>query len=300
MKGKKLPYKRYSIGPVFRDEPVSGNRLRQFTQCDIDIVGADIKDEAEILAIVKRILTDLKINFKIYINNRKLLNEILFKENIEKMDWKNVIREIDKLDKLPEDEIYNNLRGYGAQNVLEIFKQPESFFEKYDSYKEIKELKNYCEVYGVEVIFSPSLARGLSYYNGNIFEVKSDIKESITAGGSFMFNEVQSTGISFGLERLCVLAELNESNKKIMIISINQDKQAILTSELLRDKNISCILSTAKLRKSLDYANSKNIDFVILIGENEIKTEKLKLRNMKTGKESDLTFNEVIKNIKDD
>ncbi len=300
MKGKKLPYKRYSIGPVFRDEPVSGNRLRQFTQCDIDIVGADIKDEAEILAIVKRILTDLKINFKIYINNRKLLNEILFKENIEKMDWKNVIREIDKLDKLPEDEIYNNLRGYGAQNVLEIFKQPESFFEKYDSYKEIKELKNYCEVYGVEVIFSPSLARGLSYYNGNIFEVKSDIKESITAGGSFMFNEVQSTGISFGLERLCVLAELNESNKKIMIISINQDKQAILTSELLRDKNINCILSTAKLRKSLDYANSKNIDFVILIGENEIKTEKLKLRNMKTGKESDLTFNEVIKNIKDD
>ena len=137
---KKLPYKRYAIGPVFRDEPISGNRLRQFTQCDIDTVGATIKDEAEILAVVKRVLDSLKIKFKILINNRKLLNEILEKENIEKMDWENVIREIDKLDKLDKDEVYNNLRGYGAQNLLEIFKKSEGYFKKYTSYSEIKEL----------------------------------------------------------------------------------------------------------------------------------------------------------------
>jgi len=176
---KKLPYKRYAIGPVFRDEPISGNRLRQFTQCDIDTVGATIKDEAEILAVVKRVLDSLKIKFKILINNRKLLNEILEKENIEKMDWENVIREIDKLDKLDKDEVYNNLRGYGAQNLLEIFKKSEGYFKKYTSYSEIKELKQYCQYYGVEAVFSPSLARGLSYYNGSVFEVKSDIKETI-------------------------------------------------------------------------------------------------------------------------
>ena len=100
MMGKKRPYKRYAIGPVFRDEPVSGNRLRQFTQCDVDTIGAEIKDEAEVLAVVKRVLNKLGIEFVININNRKLLNEILEKENIEKMDWEKVIKEIDKMDKL--------------------------------------------------------------------------------------------------------------------------------------------------------------------------------------------------------
>ena len=130
MMGKKMPYKRFSIGPVFRDEPIKGNRFRQFVQCDIDIIGSTTKDEAEILAVVKRVLSELKINFVINVNNRKLLNEILEKENIEKMDFEKVIKEIDKLDKLDREEVYNNLRGLGAQNVLEIFEKPAEFFEK--------------------------------------------------------------------------------------------------------------------------------------------------------------------------
>jgi len=76
VKGKKLPYKRFQIGPVFRDEPVTGNRLRQFTQCDIDIVGSNAKSEAEVLAMIKEILDKLKIKSITYVNNRKLLNEI--------------------------------------------------------------------------------------------------------------------------------------------------------------------------------------------------------------------------------
>lgn len=298
MVGKKLPFKRYSIGPVFRDEPVSGNRLRQFTQCDIDTIGAEVKDEAEVLAVVKRVLTSLGIKFTIFINNRKLLNEILTKENIEKMDFEKVIKEVDKLDKLPEDEVYNNLRGYAAQNLIEIFKQPEEFFKKYEAYAEIAELKKYCEYYGVDVTFLPSLARGLSYYNGSVFEVKSDIKESITAGGSFMFNEVQSTGLSFGLERLCVLAKLAPKNNKVMVLSIGQDKDAIAIIEKLRDNEIDCIFSSNKISKALDYANSKQIPYVIFVGEEELKQNSVKFKNMVSGNELVISVDKAIEEIK--
>jgi len=103
-KNKKLPFKVYNIGPVFRDEPVTGNRWRQFTQCDADIIGADLNDVAEILKITSEILNKLKIKYTININNRKLLNEILDELDINNENKENVIREIDKLDKLPEKD----------------------------------------------------------------------------------------------------------------------------------------------------------------------------------------------------
>jgi histidyl-tRNA synthetase len=187
-KNQKLPYKRYELGPVFRDEPISANRFRQFIQCDIDTIGSTIKDEAEILSIVSNILTQLKIKFTININNRKLLNEILEEQKIK--DKEAVIREIDKLDKLPESEVKKNLKKYKAQNLLSIFKKPESYFKKYKSYSEIQELKKYCKLYKTNIKFQPSLARGLSYYNSSVFEIKSNIKESIAAGGSYRINNL--------------------------------------------------------------------------------------------------------------
>src|SRR3990167_11270159 len=105
MQNKKLPYKRYQIGEVFRDEPVSSNRFRQFTQCDVDVVGSSVKDEAEILALVKEVFDKLGIKFEIYFNNRKLLNEILDQYNINDKTKPYVLREIDKLDKLAESEV---------------------------------------------------------------------------------------------------------------------------------------------------------------------------------------------------
>src|SRR3990167_5910577 len=94
MRNKKLPYKRYQIGPVFRDEPVSSNRLRQFVQCDVDVVGGDLKDEAEILALSDEILKSLKIEPIILINNKQLLNEILDDNGIKEKDRMQVLREI--------------------------------------------------------------------------------------------------------------------------------------------------------------------------------------------------------------
>lgn len=277
-KNKKLPYKRFQIGEVFRDEPVKSNRFRQFTQCDADIIGSTIKDEAEILSLTSEIFKELNIKVTININNRKLINEILDQEKIKNKE--NIIKEIDKLDKLPEKEIKNNLKKYKADKILNIFKKPEAFFKKYKAYEEIKELKKYCSYYNVKVNFQPSLARGLSYYNGSIFEIKTNkIKETITAGGSYLINNNQSTGISFGLDRIANLIDKKTNPINYLIISLNKDKEAIKILKKLREK-YSAIIMFGKLSKALNYANLKNIDKVIIVGEKNIVE-----KDMKTGKE---------------
>ena len=291
MQNKKLPYKRYQIGPVFRDEPVQGNRARQFIACDADIIGSTIKDEAEILSVIKNILDKLKIEFTIYINNRKLLNEILNKSKVKENERNNVIRELDKLNKIPENEIKRNLKKYKAENIVDVLKSKESFFEQFSSYKEIKELKDYCKYYGIEVRFLPTLARGLSYYNGNVFEVKTKaIKETICGGGSFMFNGIQATGFGTGLERLEILSNLKNGKEKYLVISLGKDKEVIQLAEKIRKKGKVVSIYYGKPSKALDYANAYNFNKVIFVGEKEIKSKKFKVKDMKTGKEKSLDF----------
>jgi len=290
MQGKKLPYRRYQIGEVFRDEPVTSNRFRQFVQCDVDIVGSKIKDEVEVLALTKEVLTKLGIKFVIYFNNRKLLNEILEKEGIKEKDRVNVIKEIDKLDKLSEKEVKDNLKKYNAEKILEVFKKTENYFSKYDSYKDIAEFEEFLKVYGIEAEFSPSLSRGLSYYNGTVFEVKtSGMKETICGGGSYEFNGVQCTGISFGLDRLSILANFNFNKNSVLIVSLNEDKQAIKIAEMLRQKGDAVSIYYGKPSKAMEYANSLNIKQVIFVGAQEVKTKKFKVKDMSTGKERILT-----------
>ena len=296
-KNKKLPYKRYQIGPVFRDEPITGNRLRQFTQCDMDIIGSEVKDEAEILKILSEILNKLKIKFTININNRKLLNEILEKEKISRTTQ--VIKEIDKLDKLSEKQIKQNLKKYNAEKLISIFKKPEKYFEKYKAYDEIKKLKKACSLSNVKIKFQPSLARGLSYYNRTIFEIKtSEIKETIAAGGSYLINNTQSTGISLGLDRLELLAKLETDAKKVLIISMGQDKKAIQLADKIRSLNIPTSIYYNKPGKALGYANSLNISLVIFLGDKEVKSKKIKIKNMNTGKEKLISETQIEKFLK--
>lgn len=295
---KKLPYKRYQIGEVFRDEPTSANRFRQFTQCDGDIVGSDIKEEAEILAIASRVFKELGIKVVININNRKLLNEVLDKEGIKEKDRQEVIKEIDKLDKLPESQVAANLQKYKAEKVLKIFKEKESFFEKYESFKEVRKLKEACKSYKLNLNFQPSLARGLSYYNGMVFEIKtSEIKETISAGGSYLVNGIQSTGISFGLDRIIGLAKIELEKKEILVLSIGQDEKAVKLAEKLRNQNLDCIIMYGKPTKALEYANSQKILYVIFVGGEEVKKDKFKLRDMKTGKEELLDEKDLSKKL---
>ncbi len=283
-KNKKLPYKRYQIGEVFRDEPVSANRFRQFTQCDVDVVGSTIREEAEILAMVSEILGRCGIKPKIYINNRKLLNEIFNELKIKNKEQ--TIREIDKFGKLPEKEVRVNLKKIRAEKVMGIIKKPESYFKKYKSYKEIEQLKRFCKNYGVNVVFSPSLSRGLTYYNSSVFEIKVGSKDSVAGGGSYMVDKVQATGISFGLERLVFVSKIKSEDEKTLIISLKQDKEAIKLAQKLRKKGKIASIYYGKPSKALNYANSCNFQKVVFVGSQEVKAKKFKIKDMKTGRES--------------
>jgi histidyl-tRNA synthetase len=290
-KNQKLPYRRYKIGNVFRDEPIREGRSRQFVQCDADTVGSTVKDEAENMKIISNIMTKLGIEFVININNRKLINEILESQNIAEKNKEVVIRELDKIDKLTEKEVIENLKPYGAKALVKLIQQPEKFFEKYKAYEEIKELKKWCKAFGVKVKFQPSLARGLSYYTGMVYEVKTkNLGVSISGGGSYIFNGIQSTGISLGFEPLFLVANVGADKTNFMVLSIGQDKEAIKLAEKIRAGGKSAMLVLNKsVGKALDYANSKGVERVVFVGKDEVKKGKFKVKDMNSGKEKFLS-----------
>ena len=293
-KNKKLPYKRYQIGYNFRDEPIREGRTRQFVQCDADIIGSTLKDEAEILSMTKEILNALRIESTIYVNNRKLMNEILEKQGIKEKE--NVIRELDKLDKLSKKEVKENLKKYNAEYLVEIFTKSEDYYEKYENYKEIRELKEYCKFSGVNFEFRPFLARGFSYYNENVFEVWSkNLPVSICGGGSYMIDKNQSTGISFGLGPLMILTNLKIELEKYLIVSLEQDKKSIELAQKLRKSGKNASVYFGKPSKALEYANSYGIKKVIFVGAKEIKQKKFKIKDMQTGKEKIVTITKIVK-----
>ncbi|MDP3966435.1 MAG: ATP phosphoribosyltransferase regulatory subunit [archaeon] len=292
-KNQKLPFKRFQIGPVFRDEPVQGNRLRQFTQCDIDTIGATIKDQAEILAATTEILDALKVESTILISNRSLLNEILEEQKIKEKG--KAIRELDKLDKLSEKEVYENLKKINAEKLLEIVKKKEDFFKKYPSYSEIEELKKCLGYYGIKTKFQPSLARGLGYYVGNVWEIKSNIKETICAGGTYLIDGNVSTGITLGIERLMAVLNIKIDIEKILVVSLDEDKKSIEIAKKLRKFGKNASVYFGKPTKALEYANSYGIKKVIFVGKKEVEKKKIKVKNMLTGEEITLTIEKIDK-----
>lgn len=296
-KNQKLPYKRFQIGSNFRDEPIRKGRMREFTQCDADIVGSSIKDEAECLRLAKNVFEKLEMPVKIYVNNRKMINEILVAENIEEKYREQAIRELDKLDKLSKKEVADNLKEIGAEKLLDIFTGKEESFEKYNFYKEIKELKKYCKGYGVDVEFRPFLARGLSYYNGSVFEIWSEeLNVSLSGGGSFLIGKIQSTGISFGLEPIFLLSKIKGDLVDVQIISLDEDIVSISLAEKLREKNITVNLLMDKTAgKGLEYANSKGIKKVIFVGKEEVAEKKFRFKDMESGEEKLVSEKDVLR-----
>ncbi|MFH1452184.1 MAG: ATP phosphoribosyltransferase regulatory subunit [archaeon] len=286
-RNQKLPYKVYQIARVFRDEPVKSNRLREFSQCDADVIGSSPKDEVEVLSMLKSIFEKLKIKPKFYINNKRLLNEILVSENIEEKNREQVLRELDKLDKLSKKEVADNLKKLGAEKLLKIFSGSEKNFEKYNFYKEIKELKKLARAYNLKLEFLPTLARGLSYYNGTIFEVEtSSMKETICGGGAYLINDSQSFGFALGLDRISTVSGIEGENTCVLVVSVGRDDSAIRLAEKIRGEGISVNLMLDKsVGKALEYANAKNILKVVIIGDEESKLKKFKIKDMKSGKE---------------
>ena len=307
----KLPFKKYQLGKIFRDEPTSAGRFREFTQCDIDIIGdSSIKSEAECLAVFSDILKELKLKPEIQVNNRKLLGAII--ESVKIQDNLAVMRELDKIEKIGEDAVKGNLRKYAnANQILTLFKmleKPFSFFTKnlFDGAEEIKKLEEAGRNYGFKIKFDPFMVRGLGYYTGNIFEIKVEGKKNSIGGGGryddlvgkYLNRKIPAVGISFGLERITELAKIEPVRTKVTLISLNQDKETINLSKKLRKTGISCNTMFGKPGKALDYTNSLEIPYAIFVGEKEIKNKKFKLKEMSSGNEKLLTEKQLLNKLK--
>lgn len=303
----KLPFRRYQIGYVFRDEPVEKNRYREFIQCDADIIGdASVKADAECLALAGNICKELGIKYTMKINNRRLVNSILQKLQIK--DGENVLRELDKLDKVGEVEVKKSLEKYADKNKIDkLFKTLNnkiSFFleKKFEGAQETAELLRICKSYKVKAEFSPFMMRGLAYYTGSVFEgYAPEIKGSLFAGGRYdnsvgryIGRQIPAVGISFG--RLLDYPKIKAELARCIIISIGQDSAAIKTAKTLRENNISCF-AMDKVSKALEYANYYQIPFVIFVGQQEVKAKKIKLRDMKSGEEKFLSVVNAIKKL---
>lgn len=310
----KLPFKRYQIGKSFRDEPTSATRFREFTQCDIDIIGSkNIQADAECLATFSDILKTLKVDSEIEINNRKLLAAII--DSVKIREAPAVMRELDKLEKVGEDTVKANLKKYAdTTQILTLFKileKPLSFFVRnmFAGAEDLENLQDLGKIYGFQTTFNPFMIRGLGYYTGNIFEVKvKDSKDTIGAGGrydktvgKFSGKDIPAVGISFGLERLSSLVksgDLKIQRAKTIIISLEKDTETIKLAQKLRKSGISCITYFKKAGKALEYANSQEIPYAIFIGKEEISAKKYKLKNLDSGDEELLTEKAIISKLK--
>jgi len=308
----KLPFKRYQIGEVFRDEPVGASRFRQFTQCDADVAGdSSIETEIEIISMFSDILKELKISAEIEVNNRKLLNDII--DSVQIMDKKSVMKELDKMTKLGEDTVKANLKKYADSNqVMTLFKlleKPLEFFieNAFKGSKELKDLFSLAKKYSIKLKFNPFMVRGFSYYTGNILEViNPETKLTIAAGGrydksigKYIGREIPAFGMSFGLERLCELARIPiAAVPKALLISIDEDNETIKLIRKLRKESISCIKMNDKVGKCLEYANSYAIPYTIFIGRDEVQKGKFKIKDMNSGEEKSLSEAQLIKMLK--
>lgn len=333
-----LPFKRYQIQPVWRADRPQKGRYREFYQCDADVVGSDsLINEVELMQIVDTVFTRFGVRVCIKINNRKVLSGIA--ETIGEADKiVDITVAIDKLDKIGLDNVNDELRKNGISEEAITKLQPiislsGSNDEKLDiianvlkdseiglkGVEEIRFILNALKASGLnnEIELDLTLARGLNYYTGAIFEVKAlDVQiGSITGGGRydnltgiFGMPGLSGVGISFGADRIYdVLNALDlypkEAVNATQLLFINfGDKEtayclptvakaraAGIRTEMYPDK--------AKMKKQMGYANAKAIPFVALAGENEINEGKFTLKNMETGEQTLVSEDELIESI---
>ena len=299
----KLPFRKYQIGENFRDEPIRTGRTRQFTMCDADIIGdSSPTADAECISLVTDILKELKIkNFEIQVNNRKILDEIIRSVRIK--ETKKVMKELDKIEKIGEDNVKINLKKYAdSGQIITLFRllgKDLNFFKEnlFAGSEELDELIKLCKLYGVKIKFNPFMIRGFNYYTGSIFEFMVG-KTAIAAGGRYdnlvgryIERKIPAVGISFSLESLMSLCEKELSELKTdyipqtLILSLSLDKEAIKRAKTGRKSNSAGIARFGKPGKSLEFANSQKIPYVIFIGSEEMEKKKFKLKEMSTGKE---------------
>lgn len=332
-----FPFKRYQIQPVWRADRPQRGRYREFYQCDADVVGTNsLVCEAELMAMAGEVFHRLKLNdYKISISSRKVLEGLA--EVIGAADkFTGFCVILDKLDKIGLNKMLEEMASIGISSkgldlLTSILKIDEPNRTKIESLRRIftnsqvgldglAELTNtfdYMNNMGASVdklFFDLTLARGLSYYTGIIYEVKPTTVQmgTITAGGRydnltgvFGLPGVSGVGISFGVDRIYdVLDELNLfpldelEGTKVMITNFDEEslKHALGLATRLRNNNIHCEVfpEAAKMKKQLNYADKKNIPYVIMVGSDEIESEIYSLKDMKSGEQTKETLFQLI------
>ncbi|MFY0600739.1 MAG: histidine--tRNA ligase [Cyclobacteriaceae bacterium] len=332
-----FPFKRFQIQPVWRADRPQKGRYREFYQCDADIIGTDsIWNEVNLTFLIHDVFNDLKYsNFTLKVNHRSVLDGLATYVGLEGKTIPFCVA-IDKLDKIGEEKVRTELSELGAKtteldDLFSLFAQDHkseekitTLLEKLPENKGLNELQEYFrllskgENYKLNIELDFSLARGLTYYTGMIFEVKSnDVKiGSISGGGRydnltgvFGLDGVSGVGISFGLDRIYdVLLDRGlfpeESDRGVEIAILHFDSESfdhgIDLLMKLRDAEISCEIypDLVKIKKQFAFADKIKSKFSLVIGSDEIKSQKYSLKNMSSGEQQTLSLEEIIKIVR--
>ncbi|MBI4168039.1 MAG: histidine--tRNA ligase [Candidatus Aenigmarchaeota archaeon] len=309
------PFKRYAIGEVWRYDNPQASRWRQFTQADVDIIGSpSVTADAECVAAIIDALKSVGLkDFKVRVNNRKLLENILVECGVKKEKVFDVFRAIDKMDKIGKDGVGEELKKLGIEpaKILLSLDKKISEFSKNQGFEELKEFLNVMENFGMKDFIKTDLAlvRGLEYYTGNVFEVASSLSVSIGGGGrydkmmaAYGAGDMPAVGISIGVDRLLEIIEKETAKTpvKVFIAIIgNSGKYALEIANSLRKSgiNTSVELGDRNIKKQLEYADALGIPYTIIVGPEEMNEKTVKLRNMKTREEKKIDFSELNKYI---
>ncbi len=334
-----FPFKRFQIQPVWRADRPQKGRYREFYQCDVDIIGSrSLLNEVELISIVEKVFSKLGINVVLKLNNRKVLYGIAeVMGHADKMI--DITVAIDKLEKIGLENVKSELaeRGIEAEAVAKLepilslsgttaeklAKLETILAESETGLKGIEELRTVfsaVEALGIklEVELDLSLARGLNYYTGAIFEVKAKdfAIGSICGGGRydnltgiFGMPDVSGVGISFGADRIydvMVGLDLFPADvtclTKVLFVNLGEAEglASLRCAKALRDNGIATEVypDSAKMKKQMEYANRREIPYVIIIGSNELAEGKATVKNMTTGEQNLVTFDDIVKSIK--
>ena len=326
----RLPFRRYEIGKVFRNGPVKLGRTREFYQCDVDVVGIEgrlIETEQIVMAI--EIFKCLGIDINVLYNNRKFMNGLLIEAGISNPTF-GVIGILDKLDKVDRKTIYKMFNDEGIDNSIvdNIFNIFGKSLDEYNAlYKDssnellkngLNELNDVTDSlkklnYLDNITFDSYLSRGLEIYTGIVFEFRDKLKRltgSLGAGGRYDKiitnfindgNVYPAVGLSFGLEPIYVILK-NEEKLSLVdyyIIPMNTEIECLELASKMRNKGKRVLIemNNRKIKKSFDYANKENIPYVIVIGENEIKENKITIKNMNEGSQEMIDIDEFLRRI---
>jgi histidyl-tRNA synthetase len=331
-----LPFKRYQVGTVWRYGDVAKGRLREFWQADIDIVGSgSMLADAEVVACTVDVFKELGFKeFTVRLNDRKILSAMVKFAGVDAEKVEDAFRAIDKLEKIGKEKVFEELSQRGIERKAgeklmellcisgttdEMLNKCEKIMGGMKDVKEgigeMRELISYIREMGAEdnLRIDFSLARGMDYYTGPIFEVFFSSGIGSLAGGGrydrmiglFLGKEIPATGISFGIERIAeVMSDRKEEARDRSVFIANVDEtsrgEAVRMAGKFRENGIAAIIDLRgrSLAKQLNYANSLAVPYVVIIGSEEMRQGKVKLRDFRSGDEKLLEVEECIELIR--